>query len=107
MCGDIPWWRFYVALIADVLVALGVLASTTSWMLVLSAPADSDAPDLRPLHFIGPIEGIRTLGLELVVQPARIVVVDDHHCLPADKAVEGTKDGRVLVARCNHPHVEF
>jgi hypothetical protein len=29
---------------------------------LFSAPADADAPNFRPLHFIGPIEGIWALG---------------------------------------------
>jgi hypothetical protein len=65
---------------------------------MLSAPADSHAPDLRPLHFIGPIEGIWALGSKLLAQPPRIVVIDDHDRLSAGEAVEGTEDGRVLVA---------
>jgi hypothetical protein len=54
---------------------------------VLSAPADSDAPDLRPLRFNGPVEGTWALGRKLLAQPPRVVVIDDHHRLPAGEAV--------------------
>jgi len=66
---------------------------------------DPHLPHLRSFFQILPVEFVRHLDEELVVERARLVVVNEQHALAWFQAVEGLKNGLVLDRRRQGTHV--
>src|SRR5687768_11483366 len=74
---------------------------------IISDLADADAPDNRPLLEILPGELVGALGLELIAQRKRIVIVDQHEKRSRLDALECLEDRRVLLAGWNDTNIEL
>src|SRR5690606_6433325 len=70
-------------------------------------PRNLYTPDRGPLLQVFPPELAGVLELELVAQRLRVVIVHQHERLARLKLGEGLKDCGVLLARWNHPHIEY
>src|SRR5690606_29938977 len=69
-------------------------------------PADLDPPDLRPAFEIGPGELLRMLGLELVMERLRVVIIDQNQGGAGQELVDSRKDPRVTLRGLEAAHIE-
>src|SRR5450830_596601 len=68
--------------------------------------ADADAPDIGALVEIVPREGAFVLGLELIIERLRIVIVDEDEILPRLEFVERVEDQGVPFARDDRTDID-
>src|SRR5450759_3516166 len=72
----------------------------------LAGTADADAPDIGALIEIIPREGTVVLGLELIIERLRIVVVDQDEILPGREFVECVEDQGVPLTRDDRTDID-